>query len=97
MTTKITLADVINITKGNSKGPEIPISRHGIVFETERDKYTASPHNWTDIKSESFLVWMKTSAVTPLRKLYGKINVPISGDIVIKIQNSMSVVLTSPQ
>ena len=39
------------------------------------------------------MVWMKPSPITPIRKLYGIINEPIGGAIVIRIQNSISFIL----
>ena len=78
-----------------ANGKEVEVLRKGLIHEAERDRYTPTGYDWTDVTEgiklyyiESFHAWMQISPINPIRKLYGIINQELEGTIKFTVNDS---------
>jgi hypothetical protein len=74
--------DTFKITKD---GVEIPQNMNGIAWETDVDaKFKNLPPDqmytkqWYNVEEENFIVWMRVAGLSSFRKLYAKIEQPLT-------------------
>ena len=74
----------------------IIISKNGIAWSVDRDKYknseNANERQWLDVEDERFIVWMRPAAIPDFRKPWGIVERDLTkGDYVVTITNNYPV------